>query len=120
MTNAAALIFKRDALVEGGPPRRDHELWLAMQAAHDQWTTATGNLDDLVAMASSDLASPDSSLQLAHAAEEERNRFEAYIEARLAFSEFLLTREPAPVKAEPRAFSRRTLLAAAVLIPAIF
>ena len=100
--------------------RRDHELWLAMQAAHDQWTIAAGVLDDLVAIASSDIDSPDLSLQIAKAAEEERSGFEAYIEARLAFSEFLLTRDPTTVNPEPKTTSKRTLLAVALVFPAIF
>ena len=75
MTNAAALTFERDAPSGGNQHRRDHELWLAMQAAHDQWTIAGGVLDDLVAIVSSDIDSPDVSLQIAKAAEEERSAF---------------------------------------------
>ena len=120
MTNAAALTFERDAPPDGGQQRRDHELWLAMQAAHDQWTIAAGVLDDLVAIASSDIDSSDVSLQIAKAAEEERSGFEAYIEARLAFSEFLLTRDPTTGSPEPKAPSKRALLAVALVFPAIF
>jgi hypothetical protein len=120
MTNAAALTFERDAPPDGGQHRRDHELWLAMQAAHDQWTIAAGVLDDLVAIASNDIDSPDMSLQVAKAAEEERSGFEAYIEARLEFSEFLLTRDPTTGNPEPKAPSKRALLAVALVFPAIF
>jgi hypothetical protein len=120
MTNAAALTFERDAPPVEGQQRRDHELWLAMQAAHDQWTIAAGVLDDLVAIASSDMDSPDVSLQIAKAAEEERSGFEAYIEARLAFSEFLLTRDSTTVNPEPKTTSKRTLLVVALVFPAFF
>ena len=120
MTNAAALTFERDAPPVEGQHRRDHELWQAMQAAHDQWTIAAGVLGDLVAFASNDIDSPDLSLQIAKAAEEERSGFEAYIEARLAFSEFLLTRDPTTGSPEPKAPSKRALLAVALVFPAIF
>jgi len=119
MTNAAALTFERDAPPDGGQHRRDHELWLAMQAAHDHWTIAAGVLEDLVAFASSDIDSPEVSLQITKAAEEERSKFEVYIEARLAFSEFLLTRDSTTANPEPKATSRRTLLAVALVFPAI-
>jgi len=120
MTNAAALTFERDAPPVEGQHRRDHELWQAMQAAHDQWTIAAGVLGDLVAFASNDIDSPDLSLQIAKAAEEERSGFEAYIEARLAFSEFLLTRDRTTGSPEPKAPSKRALLAVALVFPAIF
>jgi hypothetical protein len=81
---------------------------------------AAGVLDDLVAIVSSDMDSPDVSLQIAKAAEEERSGFEAYIEARLAFSEFLLTRDSTTVNPAPKTPSKRTLLAVALVFPAIF
>jgi hypothetical protein len=91
-----------------------------MRAAHDQWAEAAEALEHLTAMASSDAASPDVSLRVAQAAEEERSAFEAYIEARLAFSEFLLTRESKSGNPEPKTISKRTLLAAAMVFPLIF
>ena len=120
MTNAGALRLEMDASTGDNQHRRDHELWLAMRAAHHQWTEAAEALEHLTAMAASDAASPDVSLRVAHAAEEERSGFEAYIEARLAFSEFLLTRDSQPGKPEPKTVSKRTLLAAAMVLPAIF
>ena len=120
MTNAAALSFERDAPPDGNQHRREHELWLAMQAAHDQWSAAAGTLEDLLAFASNEIESGDVSLQIAKAAEEERSGFEAYIEARLAFSEFLLTRDSTIANPEPKATSKRTLLAVALVFPAIF
>ena len=120
MTNAGALRLESDAATGDHQPRRDHELWLAMQAAHDQWMESTETLDDLVAMGSSDIASPDVSLRIAKAAEEERSGFEAYIEARLAFSEFLLTRDTTSAIPKPGTVSKRTLLAVALVFPAIF
>ena len=120
MTNPTALTSERDAPPGGSQHRREHELWLAMQAAHDQWTIAAGVLDDLVAIVSSDIDSPDASLQIAKAAEEERSGFEAYIEARLAFSEFLLTRDATTATPQPTTTSKRSLLAVALVFPAIF
>src|SRR4249919_2400540 len=110
MSNAGSLMLERDAPTGGGQHRREHELWLAMQAAHDHWTKATVTLGDLIAIASSDDASPDESLWVAKAAEEERRAFEAYIEARLGFSEFLLTRDSTTENPEPRTTSKRPLL----------
>ena len=120
MTNAGALRLESDASTGDNQHRRDHELWLAMRAAHDQWTEAAEALEDLTAIASSDVASPDVSLRVTQAAEEERNAFEAYIEARLAFSEFLLTRDAKSANPEPKTISKRTLVAAALVFPAIF
>jgi hypothetical protein len=120
MSNAGALMFEQDAPTGGGEHRREHELWLAMQAAHDQWTKATLTLRDLIAIASSDDSSAEESLWIARAAEEERRCFEAYIEARLAFSEFLLSRDSGTVNPEPRLTSKRTLLTVVLLVPVVF
>jgi hypothetical protein len=120
MTNAGALRLESDPSTGDNQHRHDHELWLAMRAAHGQWTEAAEALEHLTAIASSDAASPDVSLRVAQVAEEERSAFEAYIEARLAFSEFLLTRDSKPANPETKTVSKRTLLAAALVFPAIF
>ena len=88
MTNAGDLMPEGDASTGSGPHRPEHQFWLTMQAAHAQWANATEALDYLIAAASSDNPSPDERLRVARAAEEQRARFEEYIEARLAFSEF--------------------------------
>jgi hypothetical protein len=120
MSNAGAWVIEREGSTGGGEHRREHELWLAMQAAHDHWTKATVTLGDLIGIASSDDASPDECLWVAKAAEDERRAFETYIEARLAFSEFLLTRDSATENPEPRTTSKRTLLVAAIVVPVVF
>ena len=88
MTNAGDLIPEGDASTGSGQHRPEHQFWLTMQSAHAHWTNATEALDYLIAAASSDNPSPDERLRVARAAEEQRARFEEYIEARLAFSEF--------------------------------
>ena len=77
-----------DASTGSGPHRPEHQFWLTMRAAHAQWANATEALDYLIAAASTENPSPDERLRVARAAEEQRARFEEYIEARLAFSEF--------------------------------
>ena len=73
---------------------RERELWLAMQEAHARWTHATEVLDCPDRQFAGGAASAEESLRIARAAEEQRVGFEAYIEARLEFSEFLLARDP--------------------------
>ena len=87
MTNGD-LAPEADASKGSGQHRPEHQFWLTMQAAHAQWADATEALDYLIAAASRDNPSPDERLRVARAAEEQRARFEEYIEARLAFSEF--------------------------------
>ena len=72
--------------------RPEHELWLTMQAAHADWKQATDVLDELTASASGDTPSAEERLRLARAVEAQRVTFQEYIEARLTFSEFLLSR----------------------------
>ena len=88
MTNAGDLMPEGDASKGSGQHRPEHQFWLTMQAAHAHWADATEALDYLIAAASRDNPSPDERLRVARAAEEQRARFEEYIEARLAFSEF--------------------------------
>src|SRR5260370_13722931 len=88
MTDAGDFMSETDASTGSGQPRPEHQFWLAMQAAHAQWVNATEALDYLIAATPSDVPSPDERLRIARAAEEQRIRFEEYIEARLAFSEF--------------------------------
>jgi hypothetical protein len=88
MTNAGDLMPEGDASTGSGQHRPEHQFWLTMQAAHAHWADATEALDYLIAAASRDNPSPEEHLRIARAAEEQRVRFEEYIEARLAFSEF--------------------------------
>jgi hypothetical protein len=88
MTNAGDLMPEGDASTGSSQHRPEHQFWLTMQAAHAQWANATEALDYLFASAPSDSPSPDDRLRIAKAAAEQRVRFEEYIEARLAFSEF--------------------------------
>jgi hypothetical protein len=88
MTNAGDLMPEGDASTGGGQHRPEHQFWLTMQAAHASWVDATEALDYLVAATSRDNPSAEERLRVARAAEEQRVRFEEYIEARLAFSEF--------------------------------
>jgi hypothetical protein len=91
---------------------RERELWLAMQEAHKRWTHATEVLNSLTFSVAGEEVSPDESVRIAKAAEEQRLGFEEYIEARLEFSEFLLAREPeAGTGPEPGEESRRRPLA---------
>ncbi len=88
MTNAGDLMPEGDASTGSGQHRPEHQFWLTMQGAHAHWTDATEALHYLIAATSHDSPSPDERLGIARAAEEQRVRFEEYIEARLAFSEF--------------------------------
>ena len=92
MTNAGVLMFESDPSTGLDQHRRENELWLAMQAAHDQWMNATEALHDLTTDAPGDFTSTDETLRNAKAVEEQRSAFEEYIEARLAFSEFVYDR----------------------------
>jgi hypothetical protein len=92
MTNASVLMFESDPSTGLDQHRRENELWLAMQAAHDQWMNATEVLHDLTIDAPGDFPSTDETLRNAKAVEEQRSAFEEYIEARLAFSEFVYDR----------------------------
>jgi hypothetical protein len=83
-----------------------------MQEAHKRWTYATEVLNSLMFSVAGEEASPEESVRIAKAAEEQRLGFEQYIEARLEFSEFLLAREPeAGTGPEPGEESRRRPLA---------
>ena len=109
MTNAGNS-FENDGLPLSFQHRRvrERELWLAMQEAHERWTHATEVLNSLTFSVAGEEASPEESVRIAKAAEEQRLGFEKYIEARLEFSEFLLAREPeAGTGPEPGEESRR-------------
>jgi hypothetical protein len=113
MTNAGNS-FENDGLPLSFQHRRvrERELWLAMQEAHKRWTHATEVLNSLTFSVAGEEASPEESVRIAKAAEEQRLGFEQYIEARLEFSEFLLAREPeAGTGPEPGEESRRRPLA---------
>ena len=113
MTNAGNS-FENDGLPLSFQHRRvrERELWLAMQEAHKRWTHATEVLNSLTFSVAGEEASPEESVRIAKAAEEQRLGFEEYIEARLEFSEFLLAREPeAGTGPEPGEESRRRPLA---------
>ncbi len=112
--NNAGNSFENDGLPLSVQQRRvrERELWLAMQEAHARWTHATEVLNSLTFSVAGEEASPEESLRIAKAAEEQRLGFEGYIEARLEFSEFLLAREPeAGTGPEPGEEARRRPLA---------
>ena len=116
-------------------PAIDHELWLAMQAAHDRYKNTSATLDALTAMSPAGNSSPECRLAIDAAAAEQRAAFENYIESRLQLSESIISRHAGPPFAEnglerggarfwkdPR-ISRALLVvaaAAALLIPATF
>jgi hypothetical protein len=86
-------------MLENEPPtlrdrrRGAHELWLVMQSAYYQYKNASAALEALASRVPSEIRSRDPDLQFAMAAEQQRATFENYIEARLQFSEFLLSGE---------------------------
>jgi hypothetical protein len=94
-------------MLENEPPppqdcqRGAHELWLVMQAAYNQYQNASAALEALASRVPSEIRFLDPDLQLAMAVEQQRvtaveqqrATFENYIEARLQFSEFLLSGE---------------------------
>jgi hypothetical protein len=86
-------------MLENEPPtlqdrrRGAHELWLVMQAAYHQYKNASATLEALASRIPREIRSRDPALQLEMAAEQQRATFENYIEARLQFSEFLLSGE---------------------------
>src|ERR1700730_16284551 len=86
-------------MLENEPPilrdrrRGAHELWLVMQAAYHQYKNASAALEALASTVQDEIRSRDPDLQLAMAVEQQRATFENYIEARLQFSEFLLSGE---------------------------
>ena len=73
--------------------RGAHELWLVMQAAYHEYKNASATLEALASSVPREIRSCDPDLQLEVAAEQQRVTFENYIEARLQFSEFLLSGE---------------------------
>jgi hypothetical protein len=116
-------------------PAIDHELWLAMQAAHDRYKNTSATLDALTAMSPAGNSSPECRLAIDAAAAEQRAAFESYIEARLELSESMVSGRAGPPLAEedtkrgaapfwrnPR-MARAVLVgvtAAALLLPATF
>ena len=70
-----------------------HELWLAMRDAYHQYRSASAALDALASRGPGEIRSRDADLPVERAVEQQRTTFENYIEARLQFSEFLLSRE---------------------------
>ena len=116
-------------------PAIDHELWLAMQAAHDRYKNTSATLDALTAMSPAGDSSPECRLAIDAAAAEQRAAFESYIEARLELSESMISQRAGPPFAEegiekgaapfwrdPRV-SRALLVAAAaaaLILPATF
>lgn len=116
-----------DASAEFRRLRPDHELWLAMRTAHSQLVDATGALDELIARAPEGGTSSDENRAMVIAAGQQRAAFQEYIEARLSFAEFLLSRDshggpPAPAPWLVRTASRYavTALTIALLCPALF
>jgi hypothetical protein len=72
----------------------EHQLWLAMQAAYNRYKLVSEALDALLVDQSS-AHSPECRNQFERAAGEQRTAFEHYIDARMQFSEFLLSRSGA-------------------------
>lgn len=70
-----------------------HELWLAMRDAYHQYRSASAALDALASRGPGEVRFCDADLVIERAAEQQRTTFENYIEARLQFSEFLLSGE---------------------------
>jgi len=66
----------------------EHELWLAMQAAHKKYTNACASLAALTSQVLVAIPCSDQRFQIEKAASEQRAAFENYIEARMQFSEF--------------------------------
>jgi hypothetical protein len=95
MSNASRLRLETD--VPRGADRRsiEHELWLAMQAAHHHHVNASAALEVLTATAIRESSSSEASPRMQSAIGEQRTAFEHYIEARLQFAEFLLSRDDA-------------------------
>ncbi len=107
--------------------RPDHELWVAMRTAHAQLVDATGVLDELIARAPAGGGSSDENRVMAMAAGQQRAAFQEYIEARLAFAEFLLSKDSANGPPPPAPWIVRTAsryavaaLTIALLCPALF
>ncbi|HEY1494286.1 MAG TPA: hypothetical protein VGF49_07065 [Candidatus Solibacter sp.] len=98
-----------------------------MRTAHAQLVDATGVLDELIARAPEGGNSSDENRVMAMAAGQQRAAFQEYIEARLAFAEFLLSKDsaggpPPPAPWIVRTASRYSVaaLTIALLCPALF
>jgi hypothetical protein len=106
--------------------RAAHKLWLAMRAAHDRYQSASATLHELSDKAPDDPRFWDAGPLLDKAAEEQRTAFEAYIESRLEFSEFMLSAGDGAL-AMPKGFFARgkrlkshlALLAVALVFPTV-
>lgn len=101
--------------------RKQHELWLAMQAAHDRYRAATEALEAYISAAQSGVDGAD--LQSDKAAADQRAAFENYVEARLQFSEFMVPRDctgqtivESSTTGNGRTGNRLTLMAAVVVL----
>jgi hypothetical protein len=86
-------MLENESPTERDRRRGAHELWLVMQAAYHQYKNASAALEALASTVQDEIRSRDPDLQLAMAVEQQRATFENYIEARLQFSEFLLSGE---------------------------
>lgn len=98
-----------------------HELWLAMQAAHERYQGASVLLDSL-ATTSSEIDAPVSNPEFSRVAAMQRAAFEKYVEARLQLSEVMLSeqyakqREPiVPQRSRGISVNSRNVLLAAVV-----
>lgn len=74
--------------------RAVHELWLAMQAAHQRYKGASVLLDSL-ATTLSEIDTPASNPEFARVAATQRAAFENYVETRLQLSEVMLSEQSA-------------------------
>ena len=112
-------------------PGGEHDLWLAMQAAHHRYKNASATLDALTSVPIVGGVPPECKFEIQKAATEQRAAFEDYIDSRLDLSESMSSRPAVPALEEPegRAHRGRHLLvsrtalfalAAAALFPAAF
>jgi hypothetical protein len=112
-------------------PGGEHDLWLAMQAAHHRYKNASATLDALTSVPIVGGVPPECKFEIQKAVAEQRAAFEDYIDARLDLSESMSSRPavPATAESEDRAHASRHLLvsrtalfalAVAALFPAAF
>uniref|UniRef100_Q01XX0 Uncharacterized protein n=1 Tax=Solibacter usitatus (strain Ellin6076) TaxID=234267 RepID=Q01XX0_SOLUE len=116
-----------DASAEFRRLRPDHELWLAMRTAHSQLVEATGVVDELIARAPDGGTPSEENRVMAVAVGQQCAAFQDYVEARLSFAEFLLSRNSPAEPSPPPSWLARTAsryavaaLTIALLCPALF
>jgi hypothetical protein len=96
-----------------------HELWLATQAAHNHYKSASAALDELRTIKSWDVVTSDRKPDVDLMVGIERTAFENYIEARLQLSESLLSRREGEPGHEAGSRSRNSGKALLAVIAAL-